>query len=529
MSARIDESRVLVVDFGSQYSHLICRRSRELKVFSELCACTVTLAEMIKFAPTGIILSGGPSSVYDAGAPHLRPDVWQFILSTNLPVLGICYGLQEMMHHLGGKVEKGPKREFGFARLAVKVSDSKLFANAIPDSVSVWMSHGDKVTSLAPGFHVTAVSENSEMCAVENTNGTMFGLQFHPEVTHSEFGLELLGNFLINVCRCTPEWNMKDFVSTEIDKIHATVGPDRHVIGAVSGGVDSSVGAALLFRALGPRFHPILVDTGLLRLDEAVEVKRRLESHIPGLVLHVVDAKKQFFKALAGVSEPELKRKLIGNLFIDTFDETVRDVLHMNPSDCFLLQGTLYPDVIESVSYKGPSHTIKTHHNVGGLPDRMHMQILEPFRFLFKDEVRQVGLELGLHHDSVFRHPFPGPGLAIRIIGSVSEDGVSALQLADNIFIQELKRAGEYDKIGQAFVVLLNDVKSVGVMGDCRTHEKVVCLRAVQTSDFMTADWYRMPYDLLATVSTRIVNEVPGINRVTYDVTSKPPATIEWE
>lgn len=528
----MDKSRILVIDFGSQYSHLICRRSRELKVYSELCACTVSRAEVEKFKPTGIVLSGGPSSVYEVGAPHLAPEVWDLIRETRIPVLGICYGLQEMMYANGGVVEKGQKREFGYSTLVVDVANKKsdIFNDGVTkEKFTVWMSHGDKVTKLAPGFRVTAVSDNSEMCAVEDAEGRWFGLQFHPEVTHSEFGLEIFRNFIVNVCKCQQTWNMKQFVDFEMDKISKLVGPDKHVIGAVSGGVDSSVGAALLHRGLGKRFHPILVDTGLLRLNEAAEVKKRLETHISGMELLVVDAKENFFHALAGVSDPEKKRKIIGGVFIETFDETVNHTLGMNPSDCFLLQGTLYPDVIESVSYKGPSHTIKTHHNVGGLPEKMKMQVLEPFRLLFKDEVRQVGLELGLHRDSVFRHPFPGPGLAIRIIGEITPDGVDALQRADNIFIEELKRSGEYDKIGQAFVVLLNDVKSVGVMGDCRTHEKVVCLRAVQTSDFMTADWYRMPYDLLATVSTRIVNELRGINRVTYDVTSKPPATIEWE
>lgn len=524
----IDESRILVIDFGSQYSHLICRRTRELNVYSELCACTVSLAQVEDFKPTGIILSGGPSSVYEEGAPHLNSEVWGYIKDHQVPILGICYGLQVMMHVLGGKVEKGPKREFGLAYLSVKDSSSPLLAG-ISAKTPVWMSHGDKVTSLAPDFRAIAISENSEICAVQHSQGLMFGLQFHPEVTHSVEGTQILSNFITKICKCKQEWNMKDFIDSEIRKIHDLVGPTKHVIGAVSGGVDSSVGAALLHAALKDRFHPILVDTGLLRLNEAAEVKQRLELHIPGLQLRVVNASDKFYSSLNGVSDPETKRKIIGNLFIETFEDTVGDKLGMNPSDCFLLQGTLYPDVIESISYKGPSHTIKTHHNVGGLPDKMHMKIIEPFRLLFKDEVRQVGLELGLHRDSVFRHPFPGPGLAIRIIGQIDRESVETLQRADNIFFEELRRSNEYDKIGQAFVVLLNDVKSVGVMGDCRTHEKVVCLRAVQSSDFMTADWYKMPYELLGLVSTRIVNEVRGINRVTYDVTSKPPATIEWE
>ena len=519
--------KVLVIDFGSQYSHLICRRSRELNVYSELCACTVSVDEVEKFAPTAIVLSGGPNSVYEQGAPHLGGAVWDWIESNKIPVLGICYGLQEMMHHLGGTVAKGDKREFGNSTL-IPSGSSRLFKGT-DSSFSVWMSHGDKVTKLAPGFEICATSDNSEMCAVENLKKKLYGLQFHPEVTHSKFGLEILNNFIIDIAECVPEWTMKNFIDLELEKIHQLVGTESHVIGAVSGGVDSSVGASMLFKALGDRFHPILVDTGLMRLNEAKEVQHRLEGHIPGLKLHVVDASEKFLSALAGIEDPEKKRKIMGGLFIETFDETVRSVFKMNPKDCFLLQGTLYPDVIESISYKGPSHTIKTHHNVGGLPESMNMRIIEPFRLLFKDEVRQVGLELGLHKDSVFRHPFPGPGLAIRIIGPITKENVLCLQKADDIFIQELRLSGEYDKIGQAFVVLLANVKSVGIMGDCRTYEHVACLRAVQSSDFMTADWYRMPYDLIAKVSTRIVNEVRGINRVAYDVTSKPPASIEWE
>lgn len=524
----MNTSRILVVDFGSQYSHLICRRSREINVFSELCSCTVSVDFVRGFNPTGIILSGGPSSVYEAGSPHLDKSVWQYIDDSRIPILGICYGLQEMIYAHGGTVSKGDKREFGHANLQITSPLSPVFAN-LPSSISVWMSHGDKVTDLgSDGFEIIAVSDNSEMCAVVNKKRNFFGLQFHPEVTHTQFGVEILRNFIVNICGCKCEWTMSNFIAEEVEKIHNLVGPNRHVIGAVSGGVDSSVGASLLFKALGDRFHPILVDTGLLRLDEAKEVKARLESHIPGMKLHVVNASEKYFTALSSVEDPEQKRKIIGNLFIEIFDETVHNVLKMNPSDCFLLQGTLYPDVIESVSYKGPSHTIKTHHNVGGLPEKMKMKIIEPFRLLFKDEVRQVGLELGLHEDSVYRHPFPGPGLAIRIVGLVNRENVTKLQLADAIYMDELKASGEYGKIAQAFAVLLPTVKTVGIMGDCRTFESAVCLRAVESSDFMTANWYRMPYDLLGKISTRIVNEVKGINRVMYDVSSKPPSTIEF-
>lgn len=523
---------ILVIDFGSQYSHLICRRIRELNVYSELCACTISRAEVEKFNPTGIILSGGPSSVYEEGSPHLKQEIWDYMQANKIPVLGICYGLQEMMHSHGGKVERGPKREFGNANLKVVDRESKLFHDVVDFSsgaaLTVWMSHGDKVTQLAPGFHVVAVSENSEMCAVENWDMNFYGLQFHPEVTHSKKGLEILRNFAVSICQCAQTWSMTNFIKAEIDKIHQLVGPEGHVIGAVSGGVDSSVGASLLHTALGDRFHPVLVDTGLLRKDEAIEVKARLETHIPGLKLHVVDASDKFLDALAGVEDPEKKRKICGGLFVDVFDDTVQNVMKMDPTKCFLLQGTLYPDVIESVSYKGPSHTIKTHHNVGGLPDKMKMKIIEPFRLLFKDEVRKVGLELGLHEDSVYRHPFPGPGLVLRIVGAVNREDIKKLQLADAIYIEELKAAGEYNKIAQAFAVLLPSVKTVGIMGDCRTYEAALCLRAVESSDFMTADWYKMPYDLLGKISTRIVNEIRGINRVMYDVSSKPPSTIEF-
>ena len=379
----IRESRILVVDFGSQYSHLICRRSREMFVYSELCACTVSVEYVAEFSPTGIILSGGPSSVYESGSPHLRPEVWKWIDENKMPVLGICYGLQEMVYVHGGKVEKGSKREFGHSTLRVLDSEDgcQLFSG-IANSFSVWMSHGDKVTDLGSGnvsgkgFRVVAVSDNSEMCAIYDRTRNFYGLQFHPEVTHTKFGFEILKNFIVNICECKQEWNMREFIQDEINRIHRLVGPNGHVIGAVSGGVDSSVGASLLHKALGNRFHPILVDTGLLRFEEATEVRARLESHIPGLNLHVVDASDQYFTALAGVEDPEKKRKIIGNLFIDIFDETVHKVLGMDPSDCYLLQGTLYPDVIESISYKGPSHTIKTHHNVGGLPEKMKMKII---------------------------------------------------------------------------------------------------------------------------------------------------------
>ena len=520
---------MLVIDFGSQYSHLICRRCREVGVYSELRSFDITVSEIKEFSPNGVILSGGPASVYAADAPHLSKDVWETL--NNFPVLGICYGMQEMVHAAGGSVAKGVKREFGFASVSRATSNSvfdDLFG-LITDTIDVWMSHGDKVTKLPKGFEVLALSENTEMCVIAEHEKHWFGLQFHPEVTHTPKGTEIIRNFC-KIAGCNFTWMMKEFVSKQIDDLQNKLSdPVIQVVGAVSGGVDSTVAAALLHKAIGPRFHPFMIDTGLLRKDETLEVKQRLEKHIPGLNLTVVDASNEFFKALVNVKEPEEKRKIIGRLFVESFERTVKDILQVDISNCLLLQGTLYPDVIESLSHKGPSHTIKTHHNVGGLPDRMEMKVLEPLRLLFKDEVRSLGRELNIPVESVNRHPFPGPGLAIRIIGEVTQERVDTLRQADSIFIDEIRKAGEYDKIGQAFAVLVPDVKTVGVMGDGRTYESLCCLRAVQTSDFMTASWYKMPYDLLERVSTRIINEVSGINRVCYDISSKPPATIEWE
>jgi GMP synthase (glutamine-hydrolysing) len=390
------------------------------------------------------------------------------------------------------------------------------------------MSHGDKVTKLPEGFASTAYTSNTEYAAVENTARKMFGVQFHPEVTHTPGGSQMIKNFVLDVCGCKGEWNMQDFAQKQVDLMMDKL-KDKYVIGAVSGGVDSSVAAALVHKAIGDRFRPFLVDTGLLRKDESVEVKERLEKHIPGLKLKVIDASRDFYEKLAGVTEPERKRKIIGGLFIESFEKAAKEMGLPLDGSTFLLQGTLYPDVIESTSFKGPSSIIKTHHNVGGLPDRMKMEVIEPLRLLFKDEVRALGRELGLPHKSNMRHPFPGPGLGIRIIGEVTKANADTLRLADSIYIEELWNHGIYDKIGQAFTVLLPTVKSVGVMGDHRTYENVCVLRAVTTTDFMTADWYDMPHSILAKISNRIINEVKGINRVCYDVSSKPPATIEWE
>jgi GMP synthase (glutamine-hydrolysing) len=389
------------------------------------------------------------------------------------------------------------------------------------------MSHGDKVTSLPPEFTSSAYTSNTEFAAVENVKKRLYGVQYHPEVTHTKCGNQMIKNFVLDVCGCKGLWSMADFCKKQVESMIEGL-HDKDVVGAVSGGVDSSVAAALVFKAIGSRFHPFLVDTGLLRKDEANEVKQRLEEHIPGLKLTVLDATSQFYEALHGVSEPETKRKIIGRLFIEAFERAVAE-MGLKSEKCLLLQGTLYPDVIESTSFRGPSSTIKTHHNVGGLPDKMKMKVLEPLRLLFKDEVRALGRELGLPHRSNMRHPFPGPGLGIRIIGEVTREHAETLRAADAIFIHELVENGHYDKISQAFAALLPTVKSVGVMGDQRTYEKVCVLRAVTTTDFMTADWYDMPHALLAKISNRIINEVKGINRVVYDVSSKPPATIEWE
>jgi len=444
---------------------------------------------------------------------------------------------------LGGKVEPGTKREFGHAQLQIR-EDVPLEGtggsakkarghSAIFDGIDsakgvpVWMSHGDKVTKLPDGFVSIGCTSNTEFAAVEDPHRHLYGLQFHPEVTHTPTGAQMIKNFVIKVCGCKGEWNMHDFAQKQIELIMSKL-DGKFVVGAVSGGVDSSVAASLVHKAIGNRFKPFLVDTGLLRKDESIIVKERLESHIPGMSLKVLDAREEFYTQLKGVTEPEHKRKIIGRLFIESFEKAVTE-MQLPMDKCLLLQGTLYPDVIESTSFKGPSSVIKTHHNVGGLPDRMKMEVIEPLRLLFKDEVRALGRELGLPHDSVMRHPFPGPGLGIRIIGEVTESSAESLRAADDIYIEELRRSGHYDKIGQAFVVLLPTVKSVGVMGDHRTYENVCVLRAVTTTDFMTADWYDMPHDVLARISNRIINEVKGINRVCYDVSSKPPSTIEWE
>jgi GMP synthase (glutamine-hydrolysing) len=507
---------VIILDFGSQYTQLIARRVRELGIYSEILPYHTPFEKILALQPKALIFSGGPASVYAKSAP--MPDARLYTL--NLPILGICYGLQVIAKHFGGKVELAKAREYGRANLVIKRNgkDNLLFKQ-VPDS-TVWMSHADKVTVLPAGFEVIAESDNSELCAVAycHDGKQIFGLQFHPEVHHTVHGKQILANFLFDIAHLSPDWSPQNFIESQIEKIRQTVGTER-VICALSGGVDSTVAATLVSRAIGKNLKCVFVDNGLLRKNEAKEVKAALSGL--GLNLKVVHAARLFLSRLERVIDPEKKRKIIGKTFIEVFEATIS-------CEKFLVQGTLYPDVIESVHVRGPSQTIKTHHNVGGLPKKMKLKLLEPLRELFKDEVRQVGKLLGVPDSILQRHPFPGPGLAVRVIGAVSQERCEILRKADRIFIEELKAAGLYDKVWQAFAVLL-PIQTVGVMGDNRTYENVVALRAVNSTDGMTADWSELPHDFLAKVSNRIINEVRGINRVVYDVSSKPPATIEWE
>ncbi|KAF2204051.1 GMP synthase [Delitschia confertaspora ATCC 74209] len=527
---------ILVLDFGSQYSHLITRRLRELNVYSEMLPCTQKLAEL-GWTPKGVILSGGPYSVYWDDAPHVD----QAVFELNVPILGICYGLQEIAWHFGKNVLAGEKREYGHANLKVERHGDgevgghvdKLF-KGLEDDMEVWMSHGDKLSHLPEGFVTVATTANAPFAGMANKDKPLYGIQFHPEVTHTKRGKELLKNFAVDICQARTDWTMGKFVDQEIARIRALVGEKGQVIGAVSGGVDSTVAAKLMQEAIGERFHAVLVDNGVLRLNEAQQVKKTLTAGL-GINLTVVDASERFLGRLKGVTDdPEKKRKIIGNTFIEVFQETAKEIAAKaagtpNAGEIeWLLQGTLYPDVIESISFKGPSATIKTHHNVGGLLEGMHLKLIEPLRELFKDEVRELGTNLGIPEDLVWRHPFPGPGIAIRILGEVTPEQVRIAREADNIFIEEIKAAGLYRKISQAFAALL-PVKAVGVMGDKRVHDQVIALRAVETSDFMTADWYPFDGEFLKRVSRRIVNEVNGVCRVVYDITSKPPGTIEME
>ena len=509
--------RILILDFGSQYTQLIARRIREDHVYCEIHPPTMTLAEIEAWRPAGIVLSGGPSSVLSRSAPACDPGVF----AQGVPILGICYGLQLIAHHLGGRVEAADDREYGRARLETRQADA-LFEGLAAAERTVWMSHGDRVLEIPRGFEVVATSDGSPFAAVRDLERRIWGLQFHPEVVHTEGGSELLRNFVHGICGCGGSWTMDAFIDEAVGAVRAQVGDGRAVCG-LSGGVDSSVAAELVHRALGERLTCIFVDHGLLRLGEAEEVEKTFRPRL-GEHLVVVDARERFLKALAGVTDPEKKRRIIGHLFIDVFEQEAQRIGAVD----YLVQGTLYPDVIESVSVRGPSATIKTHHNVGGLPERMRLALVEPLRELFKDEVREVGRRLDLPDAMVGRHPFPGPGLAIRILGEVTADRLDTLRRADFVLIDEIRKAGLYDEIWQAFAVFL-PVQSVGVMGDERTYEHAIALRCVSSLDAMTADWSRLPHELLARVSNRITNEVKGVNRVVYDVSSKPPATIEWE
>jgi len=505
---------IVVINFGSQYVQLIARRVRELNVYSEILPWDTPIEEILKREPKGVIFSGGPASVYAKDAPLPSEEIYK----TGLPILGICYGLQVLAHQLGGKVAPADKHEYGRATLKV-LKEDKIF-KGLPKEFQVWMSHADKVVELPEGFETLAVSDNAPHAAVADLNRNYYGVQFHPEVTHTQYGTDIIANFVFEVCKAEKNWFMENFVEEQIKKIKETVG-NKKVIAALSGGVDSTVAAVLTYKAIGEQLIPIFIDHGLLREGEREEVERALKGL--GLPLRVIDASEIFLSRLEGVEDPEEKRKIIGHTFIEVFEREAKKY----PDVEFLLQGTLYPDVIESAGVKGAAK-IKSHHNVGGLPERMNLKLLEPLRELFKDEVRRLGKILGIPDEILQRHPFPGPGLAIRILGPVTREDLNLLRKADKIFIEELKRWGLYNKVWQAFAVLL-PVKTVGVMGDVRTYERVVALRAVDSSDGMTADWSRLPYDFLDHVMRRIINEVRGINRVVYDITSKPPGTIEWE
>ncbi len=511
---------ILVLDFGSQYTQLIARRVRELGVYSEIHPFNVPVEKILQLKPMGIILSGGPSSVYEEAAPKPSPKV----LELGIPVLGICYGLQLIADQLGGKVDASARREFGKAILRIDKGEDLL--QGLNGSTTVWMSHGDALSRIPTGFEAIAHTENSPICAIRNPAKKIFAVQFHPEVAHTPDGKKILSNFLFKVCGAKGDWTPAHFIQRTVQEIREKVGSSR-VLCALSGGVDSSVAAVLLREAIGDRLHCIHINNGLMRKGESEQVVEtfRKTFHIN---LTYVDATEIFLSRLKGVSDPEKKRRIIGNTFIEVFETESRKIAGADGGFEFLAQGTLYPDVIESTSFKGPSVTIKTHHNVGGLPEKMNFKLIEPFRELFKDEVREVGRKLGLPESFIERHPFPGPGLAVRVLGDITKEQLDLLREADAIFIEEIKKAGLYNEIWQAFVVLL-PVRSVGVMGDGRTYEYTVALRAVTSVDGMTADWARIPPDVLAVVSNRIINELRGINRVVYDVSSKPPATIEWE
>jgi GMP synthase (glutamine-hydrolysing) len=516
----VETQSIIVLDFGAQYSQLIARRIREQKVFSVVLPCTASLEEIQSYRPAGIVLSGGPSSVYDADAPPADDRV----LHLGLPVLGICYGLQFMVYKLGGKVRAAEKREYGHAQVELLTSTSPLF-KGLQGPLPVWMSHGDEALELPPGFELIGRTSNA-LAAIENSAQKFYAVQFHPEVHHTPQGTEILRNFVFEICGMKPNWSPQSFIDETIAGVRATVGKGRVICG-LSGGVDSSVAAELVHRAVGDQLTCIFVNNGVLRKNEFVNVQKNLRDKL-GLKIDAVDASERFLTKLAGVTDPEKKRKIIGNEFIAVFEEEAQRIEQIEGKVDWLVQGTLYPDVIESRSVRGPSQVIKSHHNVGGLPEKMKLKLIEPLKELFKDEVRQIGRDLEMPEDILQRQPFPGPGLAVRIVGEITGERVALLQEADDIVVSEIKRAGLYNKIWQSFAVLL-PVMSVGVMGDMRTYAFTCAIRAVHSEDGMTADWVPLPYEVLKTMSSRIVNEVKGINRVVYDVTSKPPGTIEWE
>jgi GMP synthase (glutamine-hydrolysing) len=508
---------ILIIDFGSQFNQLIARRVRECKVYCQIVPPTIKLAEIKKLNPEGIILSGGPASIYEKKSPKVHKGIFKL----GIPILGICYGMQFMVAALGGAVKKSMKREYGFAEL--KVNSSLPPFKSVGRSTQCWMSHGDSITSLPSGFKITATTDNTPIAAAVDRKKRFYGLQFHPEVEHTPKGKAMIRSFLFDVCNCSKSWTMKSFAKECIAEVRQQVS-DKKVILGLSGGVDSSVAAVLIHRAIGKNLTCIFVDNGLLRKDEALQLKKTLKENLK-INIRFVGARRKFLSALAGVTDPEKKRKIIGKVFMDVFEA---EALKIRDVD-FLAQGTLYPDVIESQSaFGGPTSVIKSHHNVGGLPKKMKLKLVEPLKYLFKDEVRQLGKALGLSEQMVWRQPFPGPGLAIRIIGSVHSRRLAILREVDAILIEEIRAAGYYRKLWQSFAVLL-PLKSVGIMGDHRTYENIVAVRAVTSKDAMTADWAKLPHKLLGKISNRIINEVKGVNRVVYDISSKPPSTIEWE
>lgn len=530
----MNPSSIVILDFGSQYTQLIARRIRELNVYSVVLPCTVSLDRIKQANPAGIVLSGGPCSVYDTDAPPADPQV----LALGVPVLGICYGLQFITHQLGGKVRSASQREYGHAEVEI-VRETPLF-EGLPRKLQVWMSHGDEALDLPPGFSLTAKTTNA-VAGIADESRRIWAVQFHPEVHHTPQGTELLRNFLFRICRVAPDWTPEHFIQSTIERIRAQVG-EGHAICALSGGVDSSVAAVLVDRAIGDRLTCVFVNNGVLRKDEFRKVQESLRGKL-GLNLIAVDASERFLSGLRGVTDPEQKRKIIGREFIEVFDEEAQRIAQQIASGAgsasqrldspaqtidWLVQGTLYPDVIESSSVKGPSQTIKSHHNVGGLPETMKLKLIEPLRDLFKDEVRRIGRDLEMPEEILSRQPFPGPGLAVRIVGEVTSERVAILQDADAIVVDEIKAAGLYRKLWQSFAVLL-PIRSVGVMGDQRTYAYTCAIRAVHSEDGMTADWAPLPHEVLKRISSRIVNKVPGINSIVYDITSKPPGTIEWE